>query len=112
MNRWLFGETVISWMIVWVKMHNYREIYRAEELPVFQNRMYSSREEARHCVKGDVVLVQDLETGLIFNNAFRPELMQYDENYQNEQAVSLIFKNHLSEVLKICDQAFSRPVAY
>jgi len=87
-------------------MHNYRELYRAEQLPAFQNRMYFSREDARHCVKGDVVLVQDLETGLIFNNAFRPELMQYDENYQNEQAVSLVFQDHLSEVSEIVAKHF------
>jgi hypothetical protein len=83
-------------------MNRYREIYRAAQLPVFQNRMFYSEEEARKCIKGDVVLVQDLETGLIFNQVFSPELMRYDTSYQNEQAVSTVFQRHLknsSEVI-------------
>ncbi|MGJ0516392.1 MAG: class I SAM-dependent methyltransferase [Methylomicrobium sp.] len=79
------------------------EIYRANQLPVFQNRMFNTDEEAVNCIKGDVILVQDLKTGLIFNKEFKPELMRYDENYQNEQAVSNIFRTHLfktSETIK------------
>jgi len=79
-------------------MKRYREIYRAEQLPVFQNRMFHSEVEAKNCAKGHVVLVQDLMTGLIFNQAFKPELMQYDGDYQNEQAVSAVFQRHLQNV--------------
>jgi len=52
-----------------------REVYRAEQLPVLQNRMFASAEAARACARGDVVLVQSNESGLIFNRAFRPELV-------------------------------------
>ena len=72
-----------------------REIYRVEQLPVFQNRMFRTREDAIACPKGDVVLVQDSQTGLISNRAFDPSLMVYDADYQNEQAVSAIFSTHL-----------------
>lgn len=82
-------------------MSNLRDLYRVERLPVFQNRMFNTAEEARACSKGDVVLVQDMDTGLIFNNAFDPELMQYDADYQNEQACSGIFKNHLNNVASV-----------
>src|ERR1017187_4465762 len=82
-------------------MKRYRELYRAERLPVFQNRMFHSEEEAKNCAKGDVVLVRDLETGLTFNQAFKPELMHYDADYQNEQALSAAFRRHLQNVLKI-----------
>lgn len=82
------------------------EIYRAEQLPVFQNRMFHTEEAARQCAKGDVILVRDPETGLIFNQAFRPELMQYDADYQNEQAVSSVFRSHLEEVSDIIHQHF------
>jgi SAM-dependent methyltransferase len=84
-----------------------RELYRAEQLPVFQNRMFLTPEEARNCLKGDVVLVQDMDTGLIFNQAFKPELMQYDADYQNEQAVSPIFHEHLNEVTGIIKKHFN-----
>ncbi len=88
-------------------MSKYRELYRAEQLPVFQNRMFGSTEEARNCTRGDVVLVQDLETGLIHNRAFRPELMVYDENYQNEQAFSSIFQAHLDRVVEVIQREFA-----
>jgi hypothetical protein len=83
------------------------EIYRVDNLPVFQNRMFLSAEEARNCVKGDVVLVQDRATGLIFNRAFNPELMQYDASYQNEQAVSGVFRDHLKNISAVIERHFS-----
>jgi SAM-dependent methyltransferase len=79
-------------------MKRYRELYQAKQLPVFQNRMFHSEQDARQCARGDVVLVQDLETGLIFNEAFRPELMQYDADYQNEQGESAVFQRHLEKM--------------
>lgn len=87
-------------------MSQFKELYRAEQLPVFQNRMFVNPEEARNCLKGDVVLVQDKQTGLIFNNAFRPELMQYDSHYQNEQGVSPLFGAHLRDVAEIMKRHF------
>lgn len=87
-------------------MSRHRELYRAEQLPVFQNRMFNSPEEAISCTKGDVALVQDLQTGLIFNQAFNPELMHYDANYQNEQALSRVFQVHLDEISDIIHRHF------
>ena len=79
-------------------------LYSVEQLPIFQNLMFNSKEAAKHCTKGDVQLVRDAETGLIFNQAFQPELMQYTKDYQNEQAVSLIFQEHLNNVATIIDR--------
>lgn len=80
------------------------ELYRAEQLPVFQNRMFRTEAEATACARGDVVLVQDSRTGLVFNATFRPELMQYDTDYQNEQALSAVFRTHLDEVTRIAER--------
>ena len=77
--------------------------YRAEQLPVFQNRMFHSEQEAKKGIKGDVVLVQDLETKLIFNRAFRVDLIAA---YQNEQAVSAVFQRHLSNMLEVIVKHF------
>jgi SAM-dependent methyltransferase len=82
------------------------ELYRVEQLPVFQNRMFRTAEDARHCARGDIVLVRDLDSGLIHNQAFQPELMQYDADYQNEQAVSSVFRAHLDEVAAIIQDHF------
>lgn len=75
-----------------------RLLYQQSQLPIFQNRMYTDRQEAIDCPKGDVRLVENLKSGLVYNDAFRPELMIYDRNYQNEQAVSEPFRMHLETV--------------
>ena len=78
-----------------------RELYRIEDLPTLQNRVYLTAQEAIKCNRGNVILVQDDKTGLIFNNAFDPNLLIYDHNYQNEQAHSPSFQAHLEQVAKI-----------
>jgi len=83
-----------------------RTLYTAEQLPVFQNRIFHSDEEARNCARGDVVLAQDSGTGLVSNRAFRPELMTYDADYHNEQGLSAIFQTHLQNVSDIILEHF------
>lgn len=76
-------------------------IYEQNDFPVFQNRMYETELDAINCVKGNIQLVEDAITGLVYNAAFKPELMIYDRHYQNEQAVSPLFKKHLGSVADI-----------
>lgn len=84
-----------------------RTIFRADQLPTFQNRVFHTREEAVNCPKGDVIIVQDPETGLIFNRAFDPAEMQYDSDYQNEQGVSDVFQRHLEWVADLVHRHFA-----
>jgi len=49
----------------------------------------------------DVELVQSDVSGFIFNKVFNQKLMQYDVNYQNEQANSVFFQKHLRSVLDL-----------
>jgi hypothetical protein len=88
--------------------HDVKVLYRQEQLPIFQNRMYDTAEEAKACPKGDMELVEDRHTGLVFNDAFRPELMVYDDNYQNEQAVSPLFQKHLEAASIIVERCMGR----
>jgi Methyltransferase domain len=76
--------------------------------PIFQNRMYDSHDAARNCPTGDIVLAQDPVTGIVCNSAFRPELMVYDEHYQNEQGHSPAFRHHLDEVAGIVEASLGR----
>lgn len=89
-------------------MYKLHELYRVEQLPIFQNRMYDTEQEARDCPKGDMHLVEDLTTGLVYNAEFRPEFMVYDKHYQNEQAVSPLFQQHLDTVANIIDQRLGK----
>jgi len=82
------------------------ELYHCANLPVFQNRMYHSHAAATACQTGDVRLVQDLNTGLISNHEFDPALMVYDADYQNEQAHSQAFQDHLHAILELIASHF------
>lgn len=84
----------------------YRELFRVEGVPVFQNKMFETEEAALSCAKGDVVLVENQETGLVFNKAFDPGRLSYDSDYQNEQACSKVFQRHLEDVIAVIDRHF------
>lgn len=86
----------------------YKLLYQQRGLPVSQNRLYGTMEQAFACPTGDVELVQDLQTGLIFNKAFRPDLVVYDSAYQNEQGLSSSFQAHLRNIMTILDRTMGR----
>jgi len=83
-------------------------LYEVAQLPTLQNRVYGSKLEARTCLKGDVRLIEDPRTGLVYNETFRPELMLYDAGYNNEQAISPYFQAHLRTMSKIVGQHLGR----
>lgn len=83
-------------------------LYQSDDFPVFQNLMYPSKEAAINCPKGNIHLVQNLQTGLIYNSAFRPELMIYDQNYENEQAFSNVFQQHLENIAEIISSCLGK----
>lgn len=85
---------------------NERILYKVAGLPVQQNRVFPDRHEAECCRTGEIELVQNMATGLIYNRAFCPELLVYDENYQNEQALSQAFQDHLEQVAGIIERHF------
>jgi len=81
-------------------------IYNMNGLPVQQNRFFATAKDAIGCPVGNRVLVQDPLTGIVHNAAFRPELMTYDEHYQNEQGYSNVFEQHLYQVVEIVRRHF------
>ncbi|MEI6706196.1 MAG: class I SAM-dependent methyltransferase [Methylococcales bacterium] len=84
-----------------------RELFNVQNLPVFQNKMFADSKTALACAKGNMRLVQDNNTGLIFNAAFDSSLLDYDADYQNEQACSGLFRQHLNDVKTIIHRHFS-----
>lgn len=85
-----------------------RLLYQQNAFPIFQNRMFDSELEARACPCGDIRLVQNLNSGLVYNAAFRQELMIYDVDYHNEQAHSSSFQEHLKEVACIVERTLGK----
>jgi hypothetical protein len=43
------------------------------------------------CARGNICIIEDQATGLIYHEAFCPELMAYETHYNNEQGMSAIF---------------------
>jgi SAM-dependent methyltransferase len=82
------------------------ELYRVAGLPVLQNRTFADAASARASACADMVLVQDEESGLIFNQAFDANKLSYDADYQNEQAHSGQFQRHLGDVEGIIARHF------
>lgn len=83
------------------------ELYRVNDVPVLQNRTFADADEARRSARGDVVLVQDVHSGIVHNQAFDPDLLVYDSNYQNEQAHSVQFQAHLDDVERVIARHFA-----
>jgi len=83
-------------------------IFKTQNLPIHQNVVYPSVEEAIACPRGNLSLTQDDNTGLIHNIDFDHATMEYNEHYQNEQALSLVFHQHLHQVVSILTRIFDK----
>jgi hypothetical protein len=78
-------------------------IYEQQQFPILQNRVYETAQDAIDCPKGDIQIVEDGKTGLVYNAAFNPLLMSYDEHYNNEQGLSPSFKKHLEQAAELIE---------
>lgn len=83
-------------------------LYEQTQLPVLQNRVYETAQNAINCLKGDIKIIEDAKTGLVYNAAFNPDLMIYDENYNNEQGFSPSFKQHLEQAAELIEESLGK----
>jgi SAM-dependent methyltransferase len=74
-----------------------RPMFRRAAVPVHQNRLAPSRDEARCAPRGELALVGCARCGLVFNRAFDPSLVAYGPGYENDQTASPAFARHLEE---------------
>jgi hypothetical protein len=82
-------------------MDNSNILYRAIGIPAMQNKLFSTRAEALAAPSASLELCQD-DNGLVFNQRFDPDLVAYDDSYQNDQGHSLQFQRHLDEICNLC----------
>ena len=82
------------------KEGEYEVLFTQKDVPIFQNKVYVLEEEAKQAEIGNVLLVQSKNSGFIYNKNFNAALMNYDANYNNEQANSVAFQTHLDTVLQ------------
>lgn len=83
-------------------------IFYSKNYPIFQNVLYDSPEEAINCKVAEIEIVQDEQTGLVYNKKFNVKLMNYDKEYHNEQQFSDVFKKHLNNVKDIIEKYFDK----
>src|SRR5579859_3841448 len=66
--------------------------FHAADIPVQLNALWSTREDALECSKGDIRLAFCAKCGCIRNVAFEPELLRYDGSYENSLHFSPVFQ--------------------
>ncbi len=79
-------------------------IYEQQGVPLIQNKVYPTAEEAKSAKKINVTLAQSLENGFVFSANFDDSIIDYDQHYQNEQSNSNYFKDHLYNVISIMEK--------
>jgi SAM-dependent methyltransferase len=77
------------------------KIYETVELPIFQNKVYTTRNAALETERGDVTLLSCRNCGFVCNGSFDTERMLYDGEYQNEQAHSAYFDRYLDSLVEL-----------
>jgi hypothetical protein len=71
--------------------HAERPFYEVPGVPVHQVKLVRTRAAALACPRGDIRLCFCPSCGFVWNAAFDPALMRYEEDYESTQAVSPTF---------------------
>lgn len=72
--------------------------FQLSRQPVVLNYRFASSQQATRVPRRDIHLRQCGRCGLIFNASFSPEVIPYDENYENRQCFSPAFVGHLEQL--------------
>lgn len=76
-------------------------VYSCDNLPLFQNVVFETMQEAIETQQARVALRECRQCGFAWNSMFDAALMHYDKNYQNEQGLSKNFNQHLNQVIHL-----------
>lgn len=78
---------------------NIKEFFNKQNVPTNQNYLYNSKLEARTAIKGDLKLCFCEDCEFIFNAKFIDSKVLYEDNYNNTQDASSIFKKYKFEII-------------
>ena len=70
-------------------------------VPVHQNLLLNSIEQAKSIDQGDLEMMACSGCGFVFNRAFDLSLLQYGQDYDNNQACSSSFQQHLDSLVSM-----------
>src|SRR6266487_2724148 len=68
------------------------------QVPVHCNLLWTTRDEAVHAPHGEIRLGFCSNCGYIFNLAFDPALMEYNQNYENSLHYSALFQSYANSL--------------
>jgi hypothetical protein len=71
---------------------------KRDDVPVLQNRLYKTAEEAKAARTGTLAMTGCNYCGFAWNDAFEADRIVYDGAYENDQASSPAFRQHLEKV--------------
>ena len=71
------------------------------QIPVHQNLVMTSAQQATACHKGDLDFSLCAYCGFLFNRAFDLSALSYGDNYDNTQSHSQMFERYMDEL--VCD---------
>lgn len=78
-------------------------IYSVKNIPTFQTKIFHSFQDAISIAKGDLDIVY-CECCFAWNKSFDSNLMNYDENYNNNQSSSHFFCNFIENLVKFFEK--------
>ncbi|MCP5081976.1 MAG: methyltransferase domain-containing protein [Alphaproteobacteria bacterium] len=70
-------------------------IEHRDRVPVLMNRLYPTKEAARAAPCGVLNFICCKACGFAWNRLFEPHLVDYDEDYENDQSHSPVFLSHI-----------------
>ncbi len=74
-----------------------REFFALEGVPLHCNVLWESRREALAAPRGEVRLIFCITCGHVYNRSFRPDLMEYSQQYENSLHFSPFFQGYAQE---------------
>jgi 2-polyprenyl-3-methyl-5-hydroxy-6-metoxy-1,4-benzoquinol methylase len=72
--------------------------FQRRKVPVHQNQVCATAEEARQFTRGDLLLAFCAGCGFVFNTAFDPGSLRFSAAYDNFQSCSPYFQHYLTEL--------------
>ena len=89
------------------KIESKKVLFEQSDCPIFQS-LFTSYKKAISCPVGEIRLVQDLKTGLVFNESYGPQMIKYDSSYISDSSYSFVYRDHLKDVKKIIEDSLGR----
>lgn len=77
-----------------------KKILERNAVPVLQNIVFRNHDSARSIQRGNLKMMFCENCGFVFNQTFDSSLLNYTENYDNNQACSAHFNNYLDSLVK------------